>query len=93
MNLKTISKEKTLINAFSNKKFEMTDLNEVCINLQMNSNENFSMDVLYKPFICLLITNQPVKYTKNNFEFFKDLNLVDSAIMEETDMLIGSDFY
>ena len=71
----------------------MTDLNEVCINLQMNSNENFSMDVLYKPFICLLITNQPVKYTKNNFEFFKDLNLVDSAIMEETDMLIGSDFY
>ena len=51
------------------------------------------MEVLCKPFICSPITNQPVKYAKNNFEFLKDLNLADAGTMEETDMLIGSDFY
>ena len=51
------------------------------------------MEVLCKAFICLSITNQPVKYAKNNFEYLKDLNLADSGTMEEIDMLIGSDFY
>ena len=59
----------------------------------MNSSENFNKEVLCKPFICLPITNQPVKYAKNNFEFLKDLNLADSGTMEEVDMLIGSNFY
>ena len=86
LNLKTISKEQTSINAFSSKKFETTELDKVCINLKMNSGENFSMEVLCK-------CNQPVKYAKNNFEFLKDLNLADSGTMEEIDMLIGSDFY
>ena len=93
LNLKTISKEKTSINAFSSKKFETTELDKVCINLKMNSGENFSMEVLCKPFICLPITNQPVKYAKNSFEFLKDLNLADSGTKEEIDMLIGFDFY
>ena len=39
--------------------------------------------------ICLPISNHPVKYAKNNFEFLKNLNLADSCTMEE----IGSDFY
>ena len=39
--------------------------------------------------ICLPISNHPVKYAKNNFEFLKNLNLADSGTMEE----IGSDFY
>ena len=65
----------------------------MCINLKINSRENFSMRVLCKPFLCLPITNQLVKYTKNNFEFLKDLNLADSGTMEEIDILIGSDFY
>ena len=68
LNLKTISKEKTSINAFSNKKFEATELDKVCINLKINFSENFSMEVLCKPFICLPITNKPVKYARNNFE-------------------------
>ena len=59
----------------------------------MNSSENFRMEVLCKAFICLSITNQPLKYAKNNFEYLKDLNLADSGTMEEIDMLIGSDFY
>ena len=91
--LKTISKEKSSINAFSSKKLETTELDKVCINLKMNSSENFSMEILCKSFIYLAITNQPVKYTKNNFEVLKDLNLADSGTMEEIDMLIGSDFY
>ena len=86
MNLKTISKEKTSINAFSSKKFETAELDKVCVNLKMNSGENFSMEVLCKPFICLPITNQPVKYAKNNFQFLKDFNLPDSSTTEETDM-------
>ena len=65
----------------------------MCINLKINSSKNFRMEVLCKPFICSPITNQPVKYAKNNFEFLKDLNLADAGTMEETDMLIGSDFY
>ena len=93
MNLKTISKEKTSINAFSSKKFETTELEKVCINLKINSCGNFSMEVLCKPFICLPITNQPVKYAENNFEFLKDLNLADSGTVEEIDMFIGSNFY
>ena len=59
----------------------------------MNSGENFSMEVLCKPFICLPITNQPVKYAKNNFEFLKDLNLADPGTKEEINMLTGFDFY
>ena len=43
LNLKTISKEKTSINAFSSKKFETTELEKVGINLKINSSENFSM--------------------------------------------------
>ena len=93
LNLKTISKEKTSINAFSSKKFEKTELEKVCIDLKINSDENFSMDVLCKPFICLSIIYLPVKYAKSNFEFFKDLNLANSGTMEEIDTLIGSDFY
>ena len=46
LNLKTISKEKTLINAFSSKKLETIELDKVCINLKMNSSEHFSMEVL-----------------------------------------------
>ena len=71
LNLKTFSKEKTSINDFSSKKFETTELDKVCISLKMNSSENFSIGVLYKPFICLPITNHPVKYAKNNFEFLR----------------------
>ena len=71
----------------------MAEIGKVCINLKSNFGENFSMEVLCKPFICLPIANQPVKYPKNNFEFLKDLNLADSGTMEEIDMLIGSDFY
>ena len=93
LNLKTISKEKTSINAFSSKRFETTELEKVCINLKINSCGNFSMEVLCKPFICLPITNQPVKYAENNFEFLKDLNLADSGTVEEIDMFIGSNFY
>ena len=93
LNLKTISKEKTSINAFSSKKFETTELEKVCIDLKINSDENFSMDVLCKPFICLSIIYLPVKYAKSNFEFFKDLNLANSGTMEEIDTLIGSEFY
>ena len=69
LNLKTISKEKTSINAFSSKRFETTELDKVCINLKMNSSENFSMGVLCKPIICLPITNQPVKYAKTILNF------------------------
>ena len=79
LNLKTISEEKTSINSFSSKNFETTELDKVCINLKMNSSENFS--------------NQPVKYAKSNFEYLKDLNPVGSGTMEEIDILIGSDFY
>ena len=93
LNLKTISKEKTSINALSSKKLETTELEKVCINLKINSSENFSMAVLCKPFICFPIINQPVKYAKINFKFLKHLNLADSGAMEETDILIGSDFY
>ena len=71
LNLKTFSKEKTSINDFSSKNFETAELDKVCINLKMNSSENFSIGVLYKPFICLPITNHPVKYAKNNFEFLR----------------------
>ena len=91
LNLKTISKEKTSINVFSTKKFETTELDKVCINLKMNSSENFSMEVLCKPFICL--PTYTYLYAKNNFEFLKNLNLADPGIMEEVDMLTGSDFY
>ena len=59
--MKTISKEKTLINALSSKKFETTELDIVCINLKMNFSENVSMEVLCERFIYLLITNQPVQ--------------------------------
>ena len=45
LNLKTFSKEKTSINDFSSKKFETTELDKVCINLKMNSSENFSMEL------------------------------------------------
>ena len=93
LNLKPISKEKTLLNAFSSKKFDTTELDKKCINLKMSSNENFSMVLLCKPFICLPNTNQPVKYAKNNSDFLKDLNLAHSGTMEETDMLIDTDFY
>ena len=93
LNLKTISKEKTSINAFSSKKFETAELEKMYINLKIDSSENFRMEVLFKPFICLPITNQPMKYTKNNFEFLKDVTLAGSDTMEEIDMLIESDFY
>ena len=86
LNLKTISREKISINAFSSKKFDTMELDKVCINLKIYSSEKFSMEVLP-------ITNQPVKYTKTNFEFLEDLNLAHSGTMEEIDMLIGSDFY
>ena len=59
----------------------------------MISNENVSMKILWKPFICVPITHQPVKCAKNNFEILKDLNLADSDTMKEIDMLISSDFY
>ena len=73
LNLETISRGKTLINTLSSKKFETTELDKACVNLEMNSSENVSMEVLCKPFICLYITNQPVNYAKTNFEFLKDL--------------------
>ena len=49
----------------------------------MNPNENFSIEILCKPFICLPITNQPVQYAKNNFEILNNLNLADSGTMKE----------
>ena len=79
LNLKTISAEKPLINYFSSNNFETTELDKVCINFS----EKFSIEVLYKPCISLSITNQPVKYSKINFEFLRELNLAGSGTMNE----------
>ena len=68
-------------------------LDKVCINLKIYSGENFSMEVWSKPFFCLLITNQLMKY---NFEFLKDWNIADSDTINKInkiDILIGFNFY
>ena len=44
------------------------------------------MEVLYKAFIYLPITNQPTNYVKESFAFLKSLDLVGSVAMEEIDL-------
>ena len=93
LNLKPISEENSLVNVFLSKKYEKMKSDKVSINLKRNSKNDFNMEILCKPFICLPIANQPIEHAQKNYEFLKDLNLADSKTMGEIDLLIGSDFY
>ena len=83
----TISQEYTVINAFSNKKFENMKEDKVSFNFNIDSEKHFNKEVLCNAFSYLPITNQGTKYVKESFVFLKSLDLAGSVAMEEKDIL------
>ena len=60
----------------------------------MNKPDNILMKAYSVSTICLPLCDQPIQYSKQNYEHIKDLNLADAGEGElDVDLLIGSDFY
>ena len=72
---------------------ENSKLGRVFITLKGEYNFDFCIEALCTPYICLSIKNQSINFVRNNYNHFKDLQLVDSGFNDDIQLLIGSDFY
>ena len=63
-------------------------LQKASLNLKYKTNESYSIEVLSTDFVCLPIKNQPIKTTKGNYEFLKDIELADSGNCDQIHILI-----
>ena len=65
----------------------------IFITLKGANNFDFCIEALCTSFICLSIRNQSINFVQNNYDHFKDLQLIDSGSNDDIELLIGSDFY
>ena len=62
-------------------------------NLKNESEQTFPIGALSTSFICLHVKNQLINFAKTCLTYLKDLQLADLGSINETDPLIGSNFY
>ena len=92
LQLASICAERISISTFGNKKCKFKNLERVSVHLK-NSKEKFEVEVLCTPFICLPIQRQSSNFPKQNFDYLKELELHNSKLKNDIDLLLGSDFY
>ena len=71
------------ISTLMNKSCENSKLERVSINVKGASNFKISIEALCTPFIYLPLKKQPITFSKNNFEFLKDLELADTGSSDD----------
>lgn len=77
LQLALICTERISISKFGSKECESKNLEKVSVHLK-NSNKKFEVKALCTPFICLPIQKQSSNFSKENFDYLKELELANS---------------
>ena len=93
MKLIPTSHENISISTFGNKTREKNELQRVSFNVKNALGNYFAIQTLWIGFICLPLKHQNLEFTQKNYSHRQNLNFAYSGASNDTDLLMGLDYY